>query len=850
VPESDRRARLRLAAQNGAVRALVNAASPEEGTRELLREVCQNLGWATGAVWMPSGDARVLEARTLWADAGAGVAAFVDTTRATRFPPGTGLPGRVWASGEPAWSVDVTEEPGFTRAEAARAVGLHGAFAVPIPLDGARRGVLEFFSREVLAPDPELLETMSAVGGHLGQFLQRRQAEAALRATEAQFLTFASTVPDATFIIDESSRIVYVNDAVRRIFGYSPSELQGAPLTRLMPERHRRPHMEGLRRFLETGERRVAWEGVAMEGLHRDGTEVPLEITYGTFERDGKRFFTGIARDVTERRRAEEQLRFQARLLDAVGEAVVATDLAGRVLYWNAYAEQLYGWPAAEVLGRNVEEVAPGVLPPESGRERLAGGGRWSGEFTVQDRKGRELPVWITLSPILDGAGRLLGIIGTAIEIQEQKQREEGLRFLGHASRVLASSLDYATTLRSVATLAVPHLGDWCLVHARNPEDGAIAPVARVTPPGATDAVDALESLLTGDDGVANRVLRDDTRLIWPDDGGNTDLPGERLRQAGIHSLLTVPLRARGTALGIITFVSTTASRAYDSLDADIAEELGHRAGLAVDNARLYREAQEGNRAKADFLAVVSHELRTPLNAIAGYADLLAGGIAGPLTELQQRHVERIKVGAGHLAHLIDEVLSYARVETNRERLQLEVTDVAEAAREAAVVLEPDARERGLPLRVDVPEAGPVILTDPGKVRQIVVNLLSNAVKYTEEGEVRIRVRPAGAGVEIQVSDTGIGIEPKAQDRIFEPFWQAEAPNTRSVGGTGLGLSVSRRLAGLLQGSIEVASDVGKGSTFTVCLPDLTGTPHDPREAGPDAAAHDGTDTGPDPRPT
>jgi signal transduction histidine kinase len=207
--------------------------------------------------------------------------------------------------------------------------------------------------------------------------------------------------------------------------------------------------------------------------------------------------------------------------------------------------------------------------------------------------------------------------------------------------------------------------------------------------------------------------------------------------------------------------------------------------------------------------------------------------------------VERIKVGAGHLAHLIDEVLSYARVETDRERLQLKEADVAEVAREAAVVLEPDAREKGLPLRVDVPEAGPVLLTDAGKVRQIMVNLLSNAVKYTEEGEVRIRVRPAEAGVEIQVSDTGIGIQRKALDRIFEPFWQAEAPNTRSVGGTGLGLSVSRRLAGLLEGAIEVASEVGKGSTFTVRLPDLTGTPHDPAATGADVATDAGTDARP-----
>jgi PAS domain S-box-containing protein len=822
--------RRRLAAQNGAVRALVSADSLEHGVRDLMREVCVNLGWMIGEFWAPHQDDAVLRIEAAWPEPHGEphreVAAFLEAGRRVVFRRGEGLPGRVWASGEPAWVTDVAVESNFPRRDAAVAAGIRSAFAVPVPLGPQRAGVLEFFSDLQVEPDPELLETMAAVGGYLGEFYQRRTAESALRASEDRFLTFGSTVPDATFVIDEASRIVYVNDAVRRIFGYSPSELLGAPLTRLMPERHRPHHMEGMRRFLETGQRTISWDGVEMEGLRRDGTEVPLEITYGTFEKDGQRFFTGIARDITERRRAEERLRFQARLLDAVGEAVIATDLDGRILYWNAFAEQLYGWSAEEALNQDISEVTPTAASRDQSRElmrQLAAGKPWSGEFMVRDRSGREFPVLVSDSPIRDEQGRLMGIVGTSIEITDRKRREEGQEFLAEASRVLASSLDYGTTLRTVATLAVPDLGDWCLVHLRAGDSLAVEPVARVVPGGDEDAADGLERFLMSGDGLAEAVLAGDAALTGPSEDGPEALREERLNAIGIRSILTAPLRARGTALGVITFANPQSGRPYDATDAAIAEELGRRAGLAIDNARLYREAEEGNRAKADFLAVVSHELRTPLNAIAGYADLLAGGIAGGLNDLQARHVDRIKVGANHLAHLIDEVLTYARVETGRDAVQLEPTDVAAVAREAVVVLEPDASEKGLALDVQAPDAGVALTTDPGKVRQIVVNLLSNAVKYTEAGSIRVAVRPVDGGVEIEVADTGIGIPPEALDRIFEPFWQAEAPNTRTVGGTGLGLSVSRRLARLLQGDIAVVSEVGAGSTFTVRIPDGQG---------------------------
>ncbi len=820
----DHRARLRLAAQNGAARALVTAESPDQAIGELLREVCENLGWAVGGFWFPDATNGVIRRRAVWTDSAPDVDSFAAASRDAKFERGVGLPGQVWASGHPRWITDVVTEPGFVRADAARAAGVHGAFAVPVPLNDDLTGVLEFFTRDTLDPDPELLETMVTVGGQLGLFMQRSSAEAALRASEEQFKTFGSTVPDVTFVIDEASRIVYINEAVRHTFGYSPSELVGAPLTRLLAERHRVPHLEKLGEFLAPDSGSLPRYRVDVEGLRRDGSEVPLEISYGSFDSDGRRFFTGIARDMTERRRSEERLRFQARLLDAVGEAVTATDRDGKVLYWNAFAERLYGWTAEEALGRDIQEVKPTALPEARSRqiiEAVADGQTWTGEVTVRARDGHEFPVLFSDSPILDDDGNVAGVIGTSIDITDRKRRENGQRFLAEASRVLASSLDYATTLRSVATLAVPDLGDWCLVHLRNAEDDVVTPVARVVDSDETEAADELEALLSGQPGIVDAVIAGNAALIAPGDHGSERLDEDRLAGLGVISLLTVPIRARGSAVGTMTFASTRPDRRYDEPDAELAEELGRRAGLAIDNARLFREAEEGNRAKTDFLAVVSHELRTPLNAIAGYADLLAGGIAGELSTKQQHHVERIKVGAGHLAHLIDEILSYARVETGRDEVRLRDTDLAALARDAVVVLEPDAVGKGLDLQVDTPDGEVVALTDAGKVRQIMVNLLSNAVKYTERGSVRLVLRRTEGGLEIQVRDTGIGIPDDMLERIFEPFWQAEAPNTRTVGGTGLGLSVSRRLARLLDGSVEVESEVGVGSTFTVRLPDL-----------------------------
>jgi signal transduction histidine kinase len=230
-------------------------------------------------------------------------------------------------------------------------------------------------------------------------------------------------------------------------------------------------------------------------------------------------------------------------------------------------------------------------------------------------------------------------------------------------------------------------------------------------------------------------------------------------------------------------------------------------------------EAESANGAKSDFLAVMSHELRTPLSAIMGYQELLADGISGPINEQQSQQLGRIKASARHLLALIDEILTFTRIDAGREEVNLERVSLTAILEPAAELVEPLARARGLHIEVHLPPHDVTVETDPMKVRQMIVNLLGNAVKFTDRGRIILAGDQRGDQLVITVEDTGIGIGAEHFERIFEPFWQVEQKATRRAGGTGLGLTVTRRLALLLGGEITVKSNAGEGATFTICLP-------------------------------
>ena len=230
-------------------------------------------------------------------------------------------------------------------------------------------------------------------------------------------------------------------------------------------------------------------------------------------------------------------------------------------------------------------------------------------------------------------------------------------------------------------------------------------------------------------------------------------------------------------------------------------------------------EAERANNSKTDFLAVMSHELRTPLTAIMGYEELLSDGITGPVTELQRQQLGRINASARHLLGLIDEILTFARVDIGRERVRWESMSVNHTLTDAAALVQPMAGDKKLRFVVELLDEDQAIQTDSTKLRQMLVNLLSNGIKFTDKGEVRLGCAVNASTLEVRIADTGVGIAAENIEDVFEPFWQAEQTATRKTGGTGLGLSVTRKLARLLGGDVTVASRMGAGTTFLLTLP-------------------------------
>jgi signal transduction histidine kinase len=416
-------------------------------------------------------------------------------------------------------------------------------------------------------------------------------------------------------------------------------------------------------------------------------------------------------------------------------------------------------------------------------------------------------------------------------------------RFLADAGTLLASSLDYEQTLRTLARLAVDHIADWALIYMLDPLGSVERLEVAHRDPALTESAQALRALPIEASG-ANPVLEvlrtrqstlitdiDDAQLAAMTDGTEHFELAHRL---GVSSVMLVPLIARDRELGAIGFVSSSRERPFTEDDLAVAEELAARAALAVDNVRLYRAAQEANEAKTNLLAVISHDLRTPLNSIMGHAELLEMGLPEPLGDASLERVERIRLSAAHLVYLIDQLLSFARLESGHDEVLLQPTDAAALTRDVAAVIEPLAHSAGLQFIVQVCAERTAIVTDPDRLRQVLLNLAGNACKYTQEGEVRLSLSDGERNyLEWAVSDTGVGIDATHLDHIFEPFWQADPAQRTRNGGTGLGLSVVRRLISMLGGTVSVRSEPGRGSTFTVRLPlePVRTSPGEPREA-------------------
>jgi PAS domain S-box-containing protein len=417
----------------------------------------------------------------------------------------------------------------------------------------------------------------------------------------------------------------------------------------------------------------------------------------------------------------------------------------------------------------------------------------------------------------------------------EAEEAERRSKFLAEASTLLASSLDYEATLAQVAQLTVPEMADWCAVDMLG-EEGAIVrlSVAHTDPAKVQWAAELASRYPIDPDsphGVPN-VLRTGKSELYPHipeemlvAGAIDDEHLQLIREIGFTSAMVVPLSVQGKVLGAITFVTSESGRHYGPADLAFAEDIMGRAAAAIENARLYREAQEArriaedsNRLKDEFLATVSHELRTPLTAVLGWTHLLRSGHLDQ--QSTARALETIERNARSQNQLIEDLLDVSRIITGKLRLDVRPVDPGSFIDLAIEAVRPAAEAKEIRLQKLIDTGVSAISGDSQRLQQVVWNLLSNAIKFTPRGgRVQVRLERVNSHIEISVTDTGSGIKPEFLPYVFDRFRQADGTTTRQHGGLGLGLSIVRHLVELHGGTVEAHSSGGRGTTLIVKLP-------------------------------
>ena len=381
---------------------------------------------------------------------------------------------------------------------------------------------------------------------------------------------------------------------------------------------------------------------------------------------------------------------------------------------------------------------------------------------------------------------------------------------------------------------------DKATIRRRQGESDRYAAVAHHGFTPQQEAYSRQNALIAGPGSVAGQVAASRQTVHVPDiHSAPWYTQFDLAKQAGYQSVLSVPLLRKGRLIGVLTLLNTEA-RAFSPEQIERAETFADQAVIAINNTELFEEVEtrtqalaqtvgeleeksrqlaEASRHKSQFLANMSHELRTPLNSVLGFTEMLADGLYGELPEKVKVTLGRIQSNGRHLLGLINDVLDLSKIEAGQLTLAMEDYSIGQIVKAVVATTEPLARAKGLRLSATVADGLPFGHGDERRISQVLLNLAGNAVKFTDRGSIDITAMTREGHFEILVRDTGPGIAPEHQQRIFEEFQQIDGSSTRQKGGTGLGLAISKRIVELHGGRIDLDSLVGAGSTFRVRLP-------------------------------
>lgn len=635
---------------------------------------------------------------------------------------------------------------------------------------------------------------------------------------------------DAIVSKDLNGIIVSWNPAAERMFGYTAAEAVGQSIRMIIPP-DRQSEEDAVLEKVRAGEALTHFETVR---LRKSGTLIPISLTVSPIHDDAGVIIgvSSIARDLSERGAADLVARRLAAVVQSSDDAIVTKDLNGVITSWNPAAERMFGYTEAEAIGRSIR-----ILIPEDRQEeedsvlaRIRAGQTVDHFETIRRRKdGTQLNISLTVSPIRNDAGVVVGASKVARDITERSRLMAAVREqaaitakINDVAIAASSTLDREAVVRKITGVATQIMGA---------EFGALCYVTEGHWEGCVLDTGSGASECTfarfGDEESGGLFdVNDSEPAVRLEDLSSGLRYQTRPREFAVleaHRPVRAYIRraVRAVSGGVIGRLSFGHSRAgaftehHDQLIAGIAAW----ATVALENARLYVEAQQANRVKDEFLAVLSHELRTPLNAIVGYARLLRGGV---LTgEKAERGLETLERNASSLAQIVDDVLDISRIVSGKIRLDVQAVELPLIVHNAVATVQPAADAKAVHIETIVDPRVGAVSGDPNRLQQVAWNLLSNAVKFTPKGgRVQVLLESAASDVELVVTDTGVGIPSEFLPHVFERFRQADAGTARTTGGLGLGLAIVRHIVELHGGSVVAFSDgIGKGSTFRVRLP-------------------------------
>ncbi len=711
------------------------------------------------------------------------------------------------------------------------------------------RGYTDLYQKEYVRKDGSIVPVELAVyvvkdkegnpagfWGFIRDITERQQAEAALRESEAQQRLIFEASPTPTLVTQLDGTILYANPQVSRLFGLPLEELvsRGSPAMYYDPA-----DRQG---FLEALEREGRVRSYEVRFKKADSTLIwgllsSEPITFG-----GQPALLNGIYDITDRKRAEEALQESQQMLrlvmDNVPQSIFWKDKDLVYLGCNReFAEDAALASPEEVVGKTDYDM-PWVEQAELYRadDRRV---MESGQPVLNYEEPQTTPtgdiIWLRTSkvPLRDAAGNVTAVLGMYEDITDRKRAEqERERFttqLSTAADVAAqigAILDPDQLLNTVIPLLKERFGLYYVhFYMLDEAAGQLALRAGYGEPGRimlerghTIPLDAERSLVARAARSKEIVLANDVTQE-PSFLPNPLLPETR-------SEVAVPAIAGGAVLGVFD-VQHNVPGYFTEADLDVFQTLTGQITTALQNASLFEEIQQAaerlrevDRLKSEFLANMSHELRTPLNSILGYTEVMLMGISGDLPEETLEDVHAIYDNGQHLLRLINDILDLAKIEAGRMALNIEEVEIAPLLEDVRTNNSGLLVNKPVEMIVEVQEGLPAIKADRVRISQVLNNLVSNAAKFTEQGRITMRAfGDDGEWVCLEVEDTGIGIQESDLESIFEQFRQADGSFKRRAEGTGLGLTITRHLVHMHGGTINVRSQVGAGSTFTVHLP-------------------------------